>query len=337
MYNKPMNLDTLVRNTVGVHPSATMEPNAFGLEVELEGIRIRTTRDSVRAFWGLHEDGSLRAQILGRHGAKGETAEYVSLQPYSAKATLDSLKALFDYLNSPGVIVFPSYRTSIHVHVNCAMETWRTVYNYITLAIIFDELFVSQNGTHRIGNNFCLRFLDAEAPIHELSNYIKIHGSINGFSQNMRYGSVNVAALSKFGTIEFRSMECNTDLSRVWSWVQTLQKLKESAREFQTPVDIISLFSQYSPEEFAKRILGEHFFPYSLVPDFGKMLIRGMRLAQDFAYSATWEAKRAVALKIKKSRNLGQAVLEALGDNMPPVPQDYVVLEFNEDDVEDEE
>ena len=291
MYTKPMPLDRGPTDEIPIHAAARENKDAFGIEIELEGLNIRTEDKIIRKLWTMHEDHSLRAQIAGRADGAGQTCEYVSISPLSEEKTLESIQTLFNFLNSPGVTVFPSYRTSIHVHVNCAMETWRTIYNYITLTIIFDELFCSQNGEHRIGNNFCLRFVDAEAPVEELAKSIAYYGNIKNIPQIMRYSSANFASLYKFGTIEFRSMECHTDFERLKRWIKTLQKMKEAARGFQTPQDIINLFSQYNEAEFGAFVLGKHFDQFTNVAGFRKMLRRGMRLAQDFAYSATWEGR----------------------------------------------
>lgn len=330
MYTKPMPLDRGPADEIPIHPLAQQHKDAFGLEIELEGLNIRTEKSNVRKLWGMHEDGSLRAQIAGRAGGAGQTCEYVSITPLAEDQALESLKTLFDFLTSPGVTVFPSYRTSIHVHVNCAMETWRTIYNYITLAIIFDELFVSQNGEHRIGNNFCLRFVDAEAPVEELAKCMAHYGNIKNLPQNMRYSSTNFASLFKFGTIEFRSMECHTDFDRVKRWIKTLQKLKESAREFQTPQDIINLFSQYNETEFGVHLLGKHFTQFVETPGYKKMLRRGMRLAQDFAYASTWEGRtKATELEQRAEYEKQMAVMkkkvakQALQWAEPGVPQPW--------------
>jgi len=335
MYTKPMPLDRGLDEEIPIHPLAQQHKDAFGIEIELEGLNIRTEKPNVRKLWGMHEDGSLRAQIAGRAGGVGQTCEYVSITPLTEEQALESLKTLFDFLTSPDVTVFPSYRTSIHVHVNCARETWRTIYNYITLAIIFDELFVSQSGEHRIGNNFCLRFVDAEAPVEELAKSIAQYGNLKGVPQHMRYSSTNFASLYKFGTVEFRSMECHTDFERVKKWIKTLQKLKESAREFRTPQDIINLFSQYNETEFGVHILGKDFTQFVETPDYKKMLRRGMRLAQDFAYASTWEAQtKATELEQRAEYEKQMAAMkkkvakQALQWAEPGVPQPMPMPNF---------
>lgn len=291
MFQKAMTLDQKLSTKIDCHHAAIDNQDAFGLEIELEGLGIRTEKASIRNYWAIHEDNSLRNAIPGRAGGANQTCEYVSIAPLNEKNTFTGLKNMFDFLNSPGVEVFPSYRTSIHIHINCAMETWRTVYNFITLCIIFDELLASKNGEHRVGNNFCLRFVDAQGPIEALVSSISQYGNIFEFPANVRYSAINFASLRKFGTIEFRSLECNTDFERTAAWIRVCQKLKEAAREFQNPVEILGLFSRYTEVEFGARILGDSFGQYADSPNLRQVLRRGMRLAQDFAYSSSWKNK----------------------------------------------
>lgn len=287
----------------------------FGLEIELEGRKIVTNDKDIGAYWGQHKDGSLRC----KDPLKDQAIEYVFHQPLDMSLTEKALKVLYSYLNKAGVQVFDSYRTSIHVHVNCANDTIRTVCNYITLAMIFDELFVSQNGQTRIGNNFCLRTRDAEGQISDLIQSITAYGDpCSAFPKHNRYSSVNMASLSKFGTIEFRSLECTTDLDRVVHWIKTLQALKESARKYTNPIDIISTFSQKGPLAFITYNLGQQAHKYIKVDGYHEMLHTGMRLAQDFAFCTDWivtdkdeddvynkYAKKKVMKKLEVNHQLG--------------------------------
>lgn len=269
---------------INVHPVAAKNGDMFGVEVELEGRGLKTKDEDVNKYFTTHADNSLRTLR-----EDSESLEYVFAAPLSYLDTMKAMKSLLNHLNSDKSEVFESYRTSIHVHMNCGIETYRTIYNLITLSIIFDELFVSQNGEHRIGNNFCLRSRDAQAQVLDLAESIKKNGSIYGISQNNRYSSVNFASLIKFGTIEYRSLECTTDFARVKHWIDTIWKLKSSAKTFENPRDVISLYSRESAETFIDTILGESAKFYKAVDGWQSMIKDGIRLAQDFAYSSMWD------------------------------------------------
>lgn len=288
---RPIHMDEFLYNMVmlpgyaGIGPNAK-DPDMFGVEIELEGRKVKTSDPDIATYWGQHADNSLR---INPKFADSQTVEYVFQQPLNMKETEKALKMLFKYLNSKGVVVFDSYRTSIHVHVNCANDPVRTVVNFITLAMIFDELFVSQNGQTRIGNNFCLRTRDAEGQIGDLIQSITHYGDpCSAFNKNNRYSSVNLASLSKFGSIEFRSLECTTDMDRVMHWIGTIQAMKAAARKYANPIEIIGAFSQKGPLAFTTSNLGPYGAKYIAVEGYNEMLHTGMRLAQDFAFCSEW-------------------------------------------------
>lgn len=306
--SQPIILDRKLGLDIADHFGTGEVQDLFGVEVELEGRKIQTTRESVTKYWQLHNDGSLRV-----HKEGDQACEYVFGIPLNIEDTRNAILTLFQYLtNTPGVEVFDSYRTSIHVHVNCLSETTRTIVNFLTLAIIFDELFVSQNGDTRIGNNFCLRAKDAEGQIADLMNSVNKYGSLFNINQEHRYSSVNFGSLLKFGTVEFRSLECTTDFKRVMHWINTLQALKASSRRYENPKEIISNFSRRGPLGFMITHLGEQYGKYASVSGAHQMLQNGMRLAQDFAYCSDWtqpakgeEKKTSGRLTPKKAAPFG--------------------------------
>ena len=276
-------LSSLLAQYVEIQDAA-FKPDVFGVEIELEGKNISLPPDEVHSYWSQHQDGSLRKLEPG-----DEALEYVSRVPYDMATTEKALALLLTYLRKPPAEVYDSYRTSVHVHVNCGQETLRTIYNFMTLSLLLDELLVSQNGEHRIGNNFCLRAKDALGQLVALTNSIENGKEFFNFGANERYSSINFASLMKFGSIEFRSLECTLHHGRIMHWIRTLQRMKERSREFKDPTNIIQLYSRLGPEAFLKDVLGPYALKYTHVPDMDNMLHNGMRLAQDLAYSSTWE------------------------------------------------
>lgn len=281
MYTARMNLDYGPLNDLEVGGLENVPEDAYGFEIELEGENIRSMSAKLNDIWAIHPDNSLRAHA-------GDCLEYVFRKPYTLKDTESAIDLLFDFLNTGKAKVTESYRTSIHVHINMAKETYRTIFNFITLCLIFDELLVSQNGDHRIGNNFCLRARDAVGQVVELIESIQKGHMIFGIHKNNRYSSINFASLLKFGTVEFRSLECTTHKGRVMHWINTLTALKTYSKTFKNPTEIVQKFSQLGPQLFISRALGPFAMKYQQVQGFEEMLHSGMRLAQDFAYCSNW-------------------------------------------------
>lgn len=283
MYTRKMALDDVVAQHLPLQQAAMQHPDAYGVEVELEGKNFVIPPDDVKAYWSQHKDGSLRIKSPGDHAI-----EYVTSAPFPMPMLTKAITALFSYLNSPGVKVYESYRTSIHVHVNFGKESFRTIYNFITLSLLLDELLVSQNGEHRVGNIFCLRARDALGQVQGLINSIENGDNFFGISPTERYSSINFASLLKFGSIEFRSMECMTHEGRLIHWIGTLAEIKKASKRFTNPVEIIQQFSMLGPKNFLSSVLGPFAAKYSDVDNMQDMLFSGMRIAQDFAFCSQW-------------------------------------------------
>jgi len=285
MLQKPMNLEHTLANHIPVVNAANIK-DVFGIEVELEGKGISEPPYDVNLYWAIHGDGSLRKLHPG-----DEAVEYVSRTPRNLEQTQKSIKLLFEYLKSPGVEVYDSYRTSIHVHVNYAHETFRTIYNSMVLSIILDELLVSQNGEHRVGNNFCLRSRDAMGQVVGLIKSIQSGHNFLGVQPHERYSSINFASLMKFGSIEYRSLECTTHEGRLLHWIGTLQQIKEKSRTFKNPSEIVQQFSMLDSQDFLQSVLGPYGIKYLNVDGYEDMLRDGMRIAQDLAFCSAWNEK----------------------------------------------
>jgi hypothetical protein len=287
MFSQKMKLNEQLNKKILVQQEAMKFADSFGIEIELEGKNICQPSMEIMRFWSAVNDGSLRKLNPG-----DQAIEYVLRQPCSLQRTETAINTLFTYLTSPNAIVYPSYRTSIHVHVNYSQETYRTVYNAMVLSIILDELLTSQNGKHRIGNNFCLRSKDAMGQVIHLIRSIQQNNNFFGISPNERYSSINFASLMKFGSIEYRSLECTLHEGRVMHWIGTLQAIKDSAKTFKNPVEVIQRFSHMETDRWLKATLGPFSAKYLNVPGYQTMLYDGVRLAQDLAYCSEWnEAK----------------------------------------------
>ncbi|CAM6031251.1 unnamed protein product [Sphagnum compactum] len=129
-----------------------------------------------------------------------------------------------------------------------------------------------ENGDTRIGNNFCLRTRDAEGQITELVSSIKSSGHIVFLNNSNRYSATNFASLIKFGTIEFRSLECTTDIDRVVHWIKTVQALKMAAREYDNPREIIAQFSRMGIHKFIRHNLQDCAYKYLNLPGYSQMM-----------------------------------------------------------------
>jgi hypothetical protein len=283
MHTHKMDLESKMTDHVLVQAAAKNNPDSYGIEVELEGKGFMGPPENVGLYWQQTKDGSLRIKAPG-----DDAVEYITRQPYSMPHIEKAITALFTFLTGPGVKVYDSYRTSIHVHLNFATESFRTIYNFMTISLILDELLVSQNGSHRIGNNFCLRAKDALGQVQSLIYSINNDHQFFDIPGNDRYSSINFASLLKFGSIEFRSLECTTHEGRLLHWIGTLAEIKKKAKTYTNPVSVIQQFSMLGPHQFLTSVLGPYAAKYLAVEGLEDMLFSGMRIAQDLAFCSEW-------------------------------------------------
>lgn len=252
----------------------------LGVEVECEGTNL-----PMEPFndWAVHNDGSLR-QLGGR-----VSAEYVFAQPMSRGDTMVMIDRLDDVFTQRNVELYEdSPRTSVHVHVNQRGLTIKQICNQVVLYLIFEELLSEYCGKHRMGNLFCLRAVDSESIVETLVDALKTNRWGNVADDHMRYAGMNLASLFKFGTIEYRSMRCTRNFMVIKKWVDVLCRLKDKALTYDNPRAIVEQASMLGGRAFAADVLGVHAMLIMGSVDFDRILMLGVRIAQDLAYAVDW-------------------------------------------------
>src|ERR1700733_12198774 len=97
MYTNKMYLeDTIIDHLPVQH--AAQYPDAYGIEVELEGKNFTNPPGEVLLYWASVKDGSLRIKLPGDCAL-----EYITRQPFPMPHIEKAITALFTYLTSPGV------------------------------------------------------------------------------------------------------------------------------------------------------------------------------------------------------------------------------------------
>ena len=246
-----------------------------GLEIEVEGVNLPWAKK----FWNNEEDGSLKGP---------ESREYVLKCPLDlegVKESLDYLDALYIESNTE---VHETVRAGVHVHINCQDLTISQLYNFITIYLILEEMMVKWCGENREGNLFCLRSMDADFLLAMLIKAARMKKFQLLFSDDLRYGSMNVKALGTYGSLEFRAMRGTRDLSLIYKWAEMLLSLREKAKEYDRPSDIIREFSGGYCEQFVRGVLGDNADQIIMMDGFEGMLKDGMRRAQDVAFCTDW-------------------------------------------------
>ena len=263
-----------IKEIFGLAPAG----GAIGLEVEVEG---RGLPHGGLHLWNVEGDGSLRNGL-----------EYVLKRPLGLAGIDKALAQLSEALARPRTEVKQSARTSVHVHINVQRLTKKELYNFITAYLVIEDVLTRFCGVEREGNLFCLRARDAEHMMDVLVEAVRRKDMSHLSNDNHRYAALNLCALSRFGSLEFRAMRGSASFNTVKEWASMLLLLRNRAKAFNSPQEIIRSFSiSGGGKDFLQQLVGVRADLLTpLCPDLDDLLLSGMRNAQDVAYAIpSWE------------------------------------------------
>lgn len=288
--------------TILRHHLKSVTKGSVGIEVEVEGNKFPKPlgKELIHKampmegwnFWHYVKDGSLRGE---------DNAEYVLGKPIEFEEVPDALAELISKLKEYGSKLDDSNRTSVHVHLNVQHFHMNRLTSFIALYLCFEEILTEWCGDHRVGNLFCLRGKDAPGALTKIRQFIQSDGRTE-LPDNLHYAGLNTNALTKFGSLEIRSMRGPTDLSLIQDWINILERIYKLSAEYSDPRDIPAQFSQQGPRSFFETVLGDQGSVLRAGIDFDDERIRdsmyeGIRLAQDLCYCRDWSMFKPVDLK----------------------------------------
>ena len=103
---------------------------------------------------------------------------------------------------------------------------------------------------------FCLRLKDAEGVIKTVSKSLEYVTPFNDYSDNIRYSGLNLSALYKFGSLEFRGMRGTVNPNEIYEWSTVLNDIVNlSAKEFSSPQDVLDYYYRNSWVSFAYKLI----------------------------------------------------------------------------------
>jgi len=230
-----------------------------GVEIEVEGKGLSIVDTAV---WRTESDGSLRGEF------PTTCAEYIFQTPIVVSAVKAAIISLKESLGPKAVFEF-SHRTSVHVHVNVQKLEYQQLLAMMYTYLLLEEPLTSFAGKKRKGNNFCLRAIDAEGLIDTLNQMFGMgeNGSLMIRNDAVRYSAMNIEALKKYGSLEFRVMEGNMDEERIQTWCSALVMLREYGEALGTPEAVYDRFNALGVDAFLDDVLGHlsHLFKYAKV------------------------------------------------------------------------
>ena len=257
-------------------PGMRSRPGDIGFEMECEFpnyIPEAWLTDRLNG-WNVEFDGSLR----------GNGYEFVLQRPQTLEKfspLLEMLTYALEEAQDFAGEVLDTRRAGVHVHINVQKLTFPEIFNMMCLYLIFEEDLVDMCGDFRDGNLFCLRVRDAEhllAHIEDAAAKADV-GILQ--SDNVRYASMNTKSIGEYGSLEFRAMRSTLDTGVLMTWVELLLGLREAAKKFKDPREIVGQFSA-NPQMLYDTVFDKNPDVVAYNPD---NMRRGMRYAQDIAHS----------------------------------------------------
>lgn len=272
--------------TIGAMLGKTGTKGEVGIEIEIEGKNCpHEELGNLSKYWKHVVDHSLRGEDNG---------EYVLRKPIKFDEVSTSLDELWTIFADYNTKFDESNRTSVHVHLNCQSFHINRFASFSALYFCFEEILTEWCGEYRVGNLFCLRSKDAPAIVQKIRKFVKEFGSTTAFSEHLHYSAFNIHSLSKFGSVEIRTMRGVSDPNTILSWVNILRRLYDLSAEFTDPRKICDMFSAEGPMGFFYNVMGDQAEVVRSGIDFNDERIKdsmyeGIRLAQDICYCYDWD------------------------------------------------
>lgn len=271
--------------TIGAMLGKSGTEGDIGIEIEMEGNNLPHDPEfSNNRIWEHVVDHSLRGNDNG---------EYVLRKPIKFDNVDKALENLWKVFAFTGATFDESNRTSVHVHLNCQEFYLNRFASFCALYICFEEVLTEWCGEYRVGNLFCLRSKDAPGIITKIKSFIKSNGE-SKIGEHLHYAGFNIHALTKFGSIEVRTMRGVSDPLVIRDWVRILRTIYDKSADFPDPRGICDAFSFNGPLDFFYSIMGDQANTLRNGIDFNDERLKdsmyeGIRLAQDICYCADWD------------------------------------------------
>jgi len=252
------------------------ETGNIGVEIEVEADNL-PPRDLVARYWKVDADASLR----------GESCEFVLKKPLNTRDLDLAFEELQGAINSSGTRLRPTYRAGIHVHINVQDLSPKQLITFISSYFMLEEVLLSYCDKSRIGNHFCLRMTDASYTLDMITQAVLDSNLKLLDTEDLRYASLNITSLFKYGSIEFRALESMLDFKKIKIWAGVLQHLKEFSKKITNPTDLLNEASARGFETFARDLLGPYYEFFGRYATEEKIRV-GIRNIQYAVYSRNW-------------------------------------------------
>ena len=236
--NKPF--DELVSTFL---PGTMAASGDLGIEIELEG-SLNPQEVGTGRLWNWKGENSLRNGI-----------EFVLRKPIPIGHLSEALKQL-DYTLSKSKPK-TSIRCSTHMHINIQKMKVREVFSAAFAYFLIEESLLALQTNVRRGNLFCLRMSDAEEVAATIMASLDRGDFLGAFNYDRyKYGAINLAAMTKFGSLEFRFMDAMYDANGLDTWATLLYHLVHNGSKL-SPKELLARYDALPVNDFLAELLGK--------------------------------------------------------------------------------
>lgn len=179
---------------------ARLERKIIGVEIEMENLNYPTNRTR---YWRFVEEGSLRNGY-----------EAVTVFPTDLKTLPLAIDELYKAFPKRGKENF-GFRTSVHVHMNMMYRNADDLKSFLLMYLLYEKNLFQFAGPERINSPYCVPL--AWCCLHPFEMWKHLD----------RYSALNLSALRKHSTLEFRHMEGTHDFRKILQWANILALLMD--------------------------------------------------------------------------------------------------------------
>lgn len=275
VFNKPADCRVHKPCAAWVLPS-----QLIGLEFEAENVSYARegfpADNLLRRHYHMKGDGSLR----------DNGAEFVFANPLMGQDMDDALVIMSKESKNWSL----SERCGLHVHLDVRDMEQIDIYKLFLLYATFEYLIYQFVGDNRDKNNFCVPWFRTYEQHGVMSKILngKNYDEVGMYVENAsRYMGMNLASLSKFGTLEFRHMQNTHDFTKITNWINIIMQLKKSAEEEPlTGEDLLQKIHRTQPEKFAEEKMPLLFSIVGRLPGFVQLFNQGVEVCEEILISA---------------------------------------------------
>ena len=188
-----------------------------------------------------------------------------------------------------------------------------------------ENLLFTYCGDDRVGNLFCLRLPDAEGLLEHV--FADLDGpypfqTLLG-NDDLRYAGLNINAIRKFGSLEFRGMRGVYDLETLDAWATACYNLVHGAGRYAHPEHLMDEFYKSDKKEFLVQIFGPTFTDeITKSVEWKDLLDESVMAALPLAYYHDWSKWTA---KMEKAQDKNKAARPMLNNHNNQQPNRIVL------------